>query len=265
MEDKIVIPLSAAQRELLLKYEPYFVDPDLFRLISVAVKKGKHYEIYLDEDQLGDLLDQISEWIEEIEDRVMQDKLDALCDYLSGCYDQFEEVDDFSGYSENTGPVYLLKVVLEGDPKIWRTIAIRGGQTLHDLHNAIFDAFDREEEHLYSFFIPDRPHKKRPRRIFQCSAEYTHPYQFEEQDLYSERNLQDASRTSIDSLGLAKGQTLYYLFDFGDEWWHEITVEQTDEKPDEDLYPRIAERKGKSPPQYFYPDEEEEDWEEDYE
>jgi hypothetical protein len=34
-----------------------------------------------------------------------------------------------------------------------RTIQIRGSQTLQDLHEAIFDAFDREEEHLYEFQV----------------------------------------------------------------------------------------------------------------
>jgi hypothetical protein len=36
---------------------------------------------------------------------------------------------------------------------ISRTIQIRGEQTLEDLHHAIFEAFDREEEHMYEFQI----------------------------------------------------------------------------------------------------------------
>jgi Plasmid pRiA4b ORF-3-like protein len=34
---------------------------------------------------------------------------------------------------------------------ISRTIQIRGDQTLEQLHYAIFNAFDREEEHMYEF------------------------------------------------------------------------------------------------------------------
>ena len=34
-----------------------------------------------------------------------------------------------------------------------RTIQIRGGQTLAELHCAIFDAFDCEDEHMYEFQI----------------------------------------------------------------------------------------------------------------
>lgn len=36
---------------------------------------------------------------------------------------------------------------------ISRTIQIRGDQTLEELHSAIFNAFDREEEHMYEFQI----------------------------------------------------------------------------------------------------------------
>jgi hypothetical protein len=65
----------------------------------------------------------------------------------------------------------------------------------------------------------------------------------------------DAVRTSVESLRLTPKQQLYYLFDFGDSWWHIITVEDTEGKADDREYPRIIERKGKSPAQYEYPDE----------
>ena len=37
------------------------------------------------------------------------------------------------------------------NPEISRTIQIRGDQTLEDLHHALFDAFDRSDEHMYEF------------------------------------------------------------------------------------------------------------------
>ena len=42
---------------------------------------------------------------------------------------------------------------VEANQVILRKIEIRGDQTLEDLHLAIFDAFDREEEHLYEYQI----------------------------------------------------------------------------------------------------------------
>lgn len=269
MEDKLAITLSAAQRNLLLEYEPYLVDIDLFRLVSVAIKKGDTYEIYLDDEQLDDLLEQVSEAANDEEDEQKQEALDDLYDYLLSYHVGFEgdglhfdEDEAFSEYSQNTGAVYVIRAALEGAPEIWRRIAIRGGQTLHDLHDLLYEAFDRYDEHLYSFFVPFRPQKTRPRHIYDKAVEYTHPYNFAEQG--GEKDFYDASRTSIESMGLKEKQRFYYLFDFGDEWWHVLTVEKTAETPDEGEYPRILEREGQSPEQY--PDEdEEEDWDEDEE
>lgn len=260
MEDKtITIPLSASQRELLLEYRHEFTDPDLLRVISIAVKKGSKYEITATADNLVDLCDQIESIANAEEDPSIQDKLDDLDDYLEEHLEPLslgKEFGDIPSCSSNTGAVYHFKVALEGDSKIWRTIAIRGGQTLDDLHDVIFDAFDRDEEHLYSFYLPDKPSKNRPRRIHEVATEYIHPDGFEEGGFYDGENF-NAAATTIDSMGLHPGQVLYYLFDFGDEWWHTITVEKTDGTPDSKRYPRIIERKGKSPEQY--PDWEEEE------
>ena len=61
--------------------------------------------------------------------------------------------------------VYTLDVTLVGGPvaeddideEIVRRINILGRQTLHDLHEAIFDAFERWEEHLYEFNLGTGP------------------------------------------------------------------------------------------------------------
>ena len=59
--------------------------------------------------------------------------------------------------------IYTLEVFLIGgpvteefakkNPVVSRTIQIRGDQSLTDLHDAIFRAFNREEEHLFEFQI----------------------------------------------------------------------------------------------------------------
>ena len=262
MDDKITITLSKEQRELLLKYEPYFDDHELFRLISIALQKGKNYEICLSEEQLDDLCDYIFEISENEEEEEQVYRLDDLCDYLEDCRDEFNGYeeddydDDYSEFSDDTGAVCILKVALANEQNIWRKIAIREGQTLHDLHNIIFDAFDREEEHLYSFFFPFSRLNFNPRKIYDDSVEYTHPYACEDQGPFGSEG-KDASVTPVKFLNLKEGQVFYYLFDFGDEWWHEIRVEKTGEIADDGDYPRITERKGDSPEQYENEDEEE--------
>ena len=49
------------------------------------------------------------------------------------------------------GPV--TEKFVKQNPIISRTIAIKGNQTLADLHRIIFQAFDREEEHMYEFQV----------------------------------------------------------------------------------------------------------------
>lgn len=151
-------------------------------------------------------------------------------------------------------PIFVVKVALSGRKSVWRRIALRGTQTLDDLHEAIFDAFDRDDEHLYSFYFP-KPGSKGRARI-RDAEEYTCSYAADELGAKS-------TEVKLKSLGLTPKRKFHYLFDFGDEWWHEITVEQTDAPAEKGEYPRVLEKHGASPPQY--PDLEEEEWEEDEE
>ena len=151
---------------------------------------------------------------------------------------------------------HVFKVTSSGNKRVWRRIAVRNDQTLDDLHEAIFDAFDRDDEHLYSFCFPP-PGIRSRRNIRRIAAvEYTHPEVIAEEGPDPDGLVLDASKASLESLALQPKQTLYYLFDFGDEWWHEVTVEQTDAAVQPGDYPRVLESGGKSPPQYP-------DWEED--
>ena len=128
------------------------------------------------------------------------------------------------------------------NPEISRTILIRGEQTLEDLHHAIFDAFDREEEHLFEFQFGKKPmDPKGPRYVLHDDGE--------------EHIAGLVSETTIGSLDLEVGRSFGYWFDFGDDWWHQINVEAIDEEVPKGKYPKVTKRVGKSPPQY--PDEDE--------
>jgi hypothetical protein len=157
-------------------------------------------------------------------------------------------------------PVFILKVALSGRKGIWRRIAIRGSQTLDDLHEAIYCAFDRYDEHLYSFYFPKPGTKGRAR--LRDAEEYTRPFNAEEND-FSDEPGHNAAKAKLADLGLKRGQKFLYLFDFGDSWWHDITVEKIDAPAEKGEYPCVLEKHGKSPPQY--PDYDDEDGEEDEE
>ena len=144
---------------------------------------------------------------------------------------------------EKSGPrLYTLEVLLTNgpmteefttaNPKISRTIQIRGDQTLIDLHDAINDAFDRDDDHLYGFYVP------------------------EGRSMYGGKELMLGALLS--SLNLRVGRNLRYHFDFGDDWIHDVKVKAVGEAEANEKYPKVIERVGENPPQY--PDMDGEDW-----
>ena len=122
-----------------------------------------------------------------------------------------------------------------------RTIQIRGKQTLHDLHEAIFDAFDREEDHLYEFQVGGKGPMDEQARKFGPPLPM---------GPFSDEAAGNASAASLDSLGLKVGDAFGYWFDFGDDWWHQINVLGIAAKMPPGKYPKVAQRVGQSPPQY---------------
>ena len=122
--------------------------------------------------------------------------------------------------------------------EISRVIEIRGDQTLEQLHQAIFKAYDRWDEHLYEFqfgkrpFDPDGPNYGVPSPAAK------------------KKRTGDARTTKLDDLDLKPGRVFGYWFDFGDDWYHQVQVERIEQAIPTVTYPRVIKRVGKSPPQY---------------
>ncbi len=135
------------------------------------------------------------------------------------------------------------------NPVMARTIEIRGDQTLARLHAAIFDAFDRFDEHHYEFQIGGtKPMDPRATRY----GLWQPPGPFDRGE-----PVHSAARTKLDALELKAGDRFGYWFDFGDDWWHTIRVAAIAEVATRGRYPRVVARIGESPPQH--PDWEEEE------
>ncbi len=64
------------------------------------------------------------------------------------------------------------------------------------------------------------------------------------------KNIKDASKVKISELPLVEESKFEYLFYFGDEWLHEITVEKIVNIFPETDYPVIIKKSGTSPEQY---------------
>jgi len=140
-----------------------------------------------------------------------------------------------SAYSD-THFIHRYKVSLRDRPDIWRIIEIIENQMLSSLHKAIFKAFDRFEEHPYSFFLSNKPYDR--------GSEYTSP------GLDTDGTGKLATRIRIDSIALYSDNRFLYLFDYGDEWWHDIELISVTKKITRGSYPRVVKKQGKSPPQY---------------
>jgi hypothetical protein len=121
---------------------------------------------------------------------------------------------------------------------IRRDIEIRGDQTLEHLHQAIFEAFDRFDEHLYEFQFGKRP-------FDPDGPNYGIPDPHERKKGYG-----DARTATLDDLALKPDRVFGYRFDFGDEWFHQVQVERIEQAIPTVTYPRVIKRVGKSPPQY---------------
>jgi hypothetical protein len=145
-----------------------------------------------------------------------------------------------------SGPI--TKKFAKKNPVVSRTIQMPGDQTLEDLHHAIFDAFDRFDEHMYEFQFGKGPMDPKGPRYVLPSAYET--------DLEDEkRPVGRVDQTTLDSLGLKVGDRFGCWFDFGDDWWHQINVEAIEDKVPRGKFPKVTKRVGKSPPQYADEDE----------
>lgn len=105
-------------------------------------------------------------------------------------------------------PVYQLKIALQrAKPPIWRRIQVPGATNLFDLHTIIQDCMGWTDSHLHQFIIDG---------TFYCLPD--------EEDLWQEN--QDERRYTLHDLAKVIQPSFRYIYDFGDDWDHKITVEK---------------------------------------
>jgi hypothetical protein len=157
---------------------------------------------------------------------------------------------------------FFTEAFAKANPVVARTILICGGQTLEQLHAAIFEAYDRFEEHMYEFQVGGKRPQDRTARRYVFSGFGVGSELFDDPEAAG-----TVIDTTLDDLGLKEGEAFVYWFDFGDDWWHQINVVAIREEAGSGKYPRVTARVGESPPQYPDLDDEydDEDDEEDEE
>ncbi len=143
-----------------------------------------------------------------------------------------------------TPQTFTFKVVYRPEPNAWFVIEMRADQTLHDLHHAILDAADFDEDHLYSFYMSGQAWDK--------ATEYSRG-----------PDARHSSNERISNLPLRMKQRFLYLYDYGDQHEFDVQIIATSADTLRGRYPKIVERHGKMLSQYPDWDEEDEDSDED--
>ena len=126
--------------------------------------------------------------------------------------------------------VYRFKVTLKLQRRLWRRIEAKGSQTLGDLDRIIREAFKYDVDHLSEFF---RGRVWRSEGLGEIN-----PFEGGSGD-----------RRRIDRLGLSEGDKMEYVYDFGDDIQHIITLEKVMEADETAKYPRIV---SQNKPKYRY-------------
>ncbi len=103
---------------------------------------------------------------------------------------------------------YLLKIsLMHIEPEIWRRAIVPGSITLDRLHDVIQIVMGWQDSHLHQFTIGQKNYSDDP-EIKAAGM--------------------DEERYRLVDVVKQKGRKFKYLYDFGDCWFHEITVEESD-------------------------------------
>lgn len=107
---------------------------------------------------------------------------------------------------------YQFRVELGGiKPVIWRTFQVDQEETFFDLHEILQIVMGWENAHLFEFNVKDRKIGLLP----------------DEEELWeTEEGVEDSELVALGDLDLQVGDTIDYLYDFGDSWMHRLVVEK---------------------------------------
>jgi hypothetical protein len=106
----------------------------------------------------------------------------------------------------SVGRIYQAKITLKGiRPAIWRRVQVPGTTRLADLHYVIQTVFGWTDSHLHQFFI-DR-------------TSYGQPEDFDQ-------DVRDEAKVILFEAVGARTKRFTYVYDFGDNWEHDVVVEK---------------------------------------
>jgi hypothetical protein len=157
-------------------------------------------------------------------------------------------------------PIYTFRVRILGGfsapsdaEGVWRELEVAANQTLADLGDAIPEAFDFTDPHLWSFFLSGKP--------WDAPSEYARQGQT---DPLGGARAPSAAQVRIDDVpfpGRDGTREFLFLFDYGDEWHFGVQLLGTSPTVAPGArYPRVVASAGAAPPQYPEDEDMDDDW-----
>jgi hypothetical protein len=131
-------------------------------------------------------------------------------------------------------PVYQLKIVLSRvRPAVWRRVRLPATTTLDALHEVIQVVFDWDDDHLHVFTVDGRRYADPYAQLDDCA---------------------DESRVRLGKVLRRAGDAMRYVYDLGDWWEHEITLERIIEPVEGSGEPVCVGGQGDAPVEHWFPD-----------
>ena len=162
---------------------------------------------------------------DSFEDRLQQEL--AKQTFVGGKHVVKQKLPKLPKRAETT--VHVVKVNLHGaKPPVWRRLEIPSAMTLDLVHQVLQTAFDWDDYHLHSFET--------------VCGEFGDPSQ---DDDWSERG--DESATALAQVAAGEKAKVVYVYDFGDDWRHDIVVEKILPAAQGIAYPRCTAGRGETP------------------
>jgi Plasmid pRiA4b ORF-3-like protein len=125
--------------------------------------------------------------------------------------------------------VYQLKITLRdvSKPPVWRRVLVRAGITLRDLHEIIQQAMGWENCHMHVFSIGWQEYGSPDPELGHASDK----------------------KARLSEVLAVPGDRLRYTYDFGDDWEHDIVLEEIRPAEPGEAYPVCVAGKGACPPE----------------
>ena len=118
------------------------------------------------------------------------------------------------------------------EPKIWRRVDVPLSSTMEALHHVIQASFRWQDYHWYEFAVSDR--------IYGLPID---------DDIPSDRKTYKASAIRLKTLIERGVDRFLYVYDFGDDWRHDVIVEEVRDGDEDAEYPAFVDGARRCPPE----------------